>query len=163
MRRKDDERREAIRLRSDGMSIRKIAETLGVALASVSIWTREVSLTDEQKMALRQEANSAEKMKKMQDAHSRRSLERRERWQKEGKEMAVSAGPEFIAGCMLYWAEGTKGCNDVQFANSDVEMVKFFVRFLRQWFGVKNDDIKIFFALLHRQRDYIRGGPFVLA
>jgi hypothetical protein len=32
---------------------------------------------------------------------------------------------------MLYWAEGSKGRNQVHFANSDVNMVRFFWGFLR--------------------------------
>ncbi len=37
---------------------------------------------------------------------------------------------------MLYWAEGSKERNVVIFCNSDVNMVAFFSRFLRESFGV---------------------------
>ena len=33
---------------------------------------------------------------------------------------------------MLYWAEGSKSRNTVKLANSDVELVAFFCRFLRE-------------------------------
>ena len=37
---------------------------------------------------------------------------------------------------MLYWAEGGKDRNVVRFTNSDAEMVRVFLRFLRQCYGV---------------------------
>ena len=43
---------------------------------------------------------------------------------------------------MLYWAEGSKCRNTVQFANSDAAMHKTFVRFLRECFGIKNDVLR---------------------
>jgi hypothetical protein len=44
---------------------------------------------------------------------------------------------------MLYWAEGTKGRNTVEFANSDPNMVRFFRRFLVESLGVSPEDIRI--------------------
>jgi hypothetical protein len=45
-----------------------------------------------------------------------------------------------MAGCMLYWAEGSKNRNLVKLANSDVQLVRFFARFLRESMGVKRAD-----------------------
>ena len=44
VRRKDEERAEARRLRSEGVSVRAIAAQLGVAKSSVSVWVRDVPL-----------------------------------------------------------------------------------------------------------------------
>jgi len=56
---------------------------------------------------------------------------------------------------MLYWAEGSKDRNRVEFTNSDPEMVRFFVRFLKTYLNV-GDDIRItcnlFADHLDRQR-----------
>ena len=41
-------------------------------------------------------------------------------------------------GCMLYWAEGSKGKWSVEFANSNVEMVKIFVNFIDRCFDAKD-------------------------
>ena len=46
---KTDERNEARRLRALGWSIREIQAHLGVARSSVSIWVRDVPLTQEQR------------------------------------------------------------------------------------------------------------------
>jgi hypothetical protein len=44
---------------------------------------------------------------------------------------------------MLYWAEGSKGRNAVQFANSDPAMVSFFGEFLRAYFDVPDNGFRI--------------------
>lgn len=46
-------------------------------------------------------------------------------------------------GCMLYWAEGDKRRNAVRLANSDPEVVRYFVNFLRAYFGVRDDRIRV--------------------
>jgi hypothetical protein len=48
-----------------------------------------------------------------------------------------------MAGCMLYWAEGSKSRNSLVFANSDLNMVKFFLKFLRESLGVDDDGISM--------------------
>lgn len=48
-----------------------------------------------------------------------------------------------IAGVMLYWAEGTKTGNRVEFANSDPEMVKTFLRFLRKICSIEEIRLRV--------------------
>jgi hypothetical protein len=43
----------------------------------------------------------------------------------------------------LYWAEGAKHRNTAKLVNSDVHMVRFFVRFVRTCFGLGADDLSI--------------------
>lgn len=58
---------------------------------------------------------------------------------------------------MLYWAEGSKGRNSVQFVNSDPAMVRYFVEFLRHFYGVQNHRFRVacnlFADHLARQRE----------
>jgi hypothetical protein len=44
---------------------------------------------------------------------------------------------------MLYWAEGAKERNTVKFVNSDVAMVRLFVRFMRECFDVRPGDFRL--------------------
>ena len=55
---------------------------------------------------------------------------------------------------MLYWAEGTKCRNQVRFCNSDPEMVRFFVCFLRRYFDLRAEEIRVTCHLYadHRER-----------
>jgi hypothetical protein len=43
-----------------------------------------------------------------------------------------------MAGCMLYWAEGAKDRNTLALANSDIQLMRFFIRFLRECFDVQD-------------------------
>jgi len=45
---------------------------------------------------------------------------------------------------MLYWAEGTLKGTTVDFVNSDPQMVKVFLRFLREVCGVDNSRLRIY-------------------
>lgn len=56
-----------------------------------------------------------------------------------------------ISGIMLYWGEGAKTENTVKFANSDPEMIKVFLNFLRKICGVQEERLK---ALIHIYPDH---------
>lgn len=49
-----------------------------------------------------------------------------------------------IAGLMLYWAEGASTGRTVDFANSNVEMIRLFLRFLRKIIRITENRIRIF-------------------
>lgn len=57
-----------------------------------------------------------------------------------------------IAGIMLYWGEGTKSGNSVVFSNSDPDMLKLFLKFLRVICGVEEKRLRV---LLHLYSDQI--------
>jgi hypothetical protein len=44
-------------------------------------------------------------------------------------------------GCMLFWAEGSKSRNSVKFTNSDPDMLQLFVRFLRECYSVRDEQL----------------------
>jgi len=48
-----------------------------------------------------------------------------------------------MAGCLLYWAEGSKDRNTMHFANSDINLVRFFCQFLRESLGVRPEEITV--------------------
>lgn len=67
--------------------------------------------------------------------------EKRREYQQEGRRHARDGDPLHQAGCMLYWAEGTKSRNVAEIANSDVHLLRFFRRFLTECFAVGPDDL----------------------
>ncbi len=73
------------------------------------------------------------------------SFRRKERlkYQNEGKIRAKENDLLHQAGCMLYWAEGSKSKNVLTFTNSDVNMTKFFIKFLRNSFSLSDDRFTI--------------------
>jgi hypothetical protein len=67
--------------------------------------------------------------------------EKRRAYQLEGREQARHGDALHQAGCMLYWAEGTKNRNVASMTNSDVHLLKFFRQFLDECFGVGPDKL----------------------
>jgi hypothetical protein len=57
--------------------------------------------------------------------------------------MARRGDPLHLMGCMLYWGEGSKARNKVVFTNSDPDMIRTFVRFLRESLGVDDGRIRV--------------------
>jgi len=55
-----------------------------------------------------------------------------------------------ISGVMLYWGEGSKTGNSIKLANSDPEMIKLFLNFLRNICGIYEERLK---ALIHMYPD----------
>jgi len=49
-----------------------------------------------------------------------------------------------IAGIMLYWAEGAKNGNTVNFVNSDSDMIKLFLKFLRKICGISEERLRLY-------------------
>jgi hypothetical protein len=142
------------------MSIREIALTLGVSKNSVSRWVRNVELTREQRERLAARNPALNPEFNGSRARARLALESRLEHQQLGRTLARRAEPLFVAGCMLYWAEGTKSRNQVGFTNSDPEMAALFLRFLRTYFDVPDQFVRVtcylFADHVERQREVER-------
>jgi hypothetical protein len=137
------------------MSMKAIAREVGASLSSVSRWVRDVELTAEQQATLKVQAfNGHVKGRAVNSAVRRRA---RVIAQEEGRQLAERREALHVAGCMLYWAEGAKDRNQICFTNSDPEMAKFFVKFLRTYFNLEDENIRItcnlFADHLERQRE----------
>src|SRR4051812_37261358 len=125
---KTREREQARQLRREqGASIKEIARRVGVSVSSVSTWVRDIELTAEQHAALqlRNVAYDRQMSGTWKQAAARRA--QRLAYQTEGREASRLGEALFVAGCMLYWAEGAKHRNTLRFTNSDPEMVRLFV------------------------------------
>jgi hypothetical protein len=48
---------------------------------------------------------------------------------------------DFAAGCMLYWGQGSKSRNHAQLANSDADLLRTFLAFLRSSYGVPDERV----------------------
>jgi transcriptional regulator with XRE-family HTH domain len=141
---KTKEREEARRLRRDeGRSVREIARLLGVSRSTVSLWTRDLPLTPTQRAALetRNPLYSGQLQGAIANAAYGRA--RRHAYQERGRILARGADALYVAGCMLYWAEGDKDRHSVRLANSDPALLRHFVAFLRTHFQVEDDEIRV--------------------
>jgi hypothetical protein len=125
----------------------------------VSRWVRDIPLTDEQELALRERTRNRIRHGQLlgNATVAARALALRTSWQAEGRRLARGGDALHAAGCMLYWAEGSKGRDRAQLTNSDPELLRLFVRFLRTYFGVRDEQFRVrcnlFADHVERQRE----------
>lgn len=154
MRAKDDLRRRAVELRRAGLSYNAIREELDVSKSTLSLWLRDVPLTDDQRTAL---AEAAGQGARSAVVRARKAAERQAVVAKARAQVTtVSERELFVAGLVAYWAEGSKekpwspGAQ-VQFMNSDADMIRLFLRWLAL-VGVDRDRL-VFRVSIHESAD----------
>jgi hypothetical protein len=123
------------------MALGEIAEELGVSKSSVSLWVRDIELSAEQNAALLAKNPVRNGQLRGVRVWRERCREQRRAAQQHGRERARSRDPEFLAGCMLYWAEGSKTRNAAQLVNADPDLIETFLRFLRSCYDVSNERV----------------------
>jgi hypothetical protein len=102
---------------------------------------RDVVLTKEKRDALAARVTEGKLRTAKEKAATARSV--RQGYQENGRRLARESGPGYSAGCMLYWAEGGKGRNVVEISNSDPALIAFFASFLRRYFAVENEAMRV--------------------
>lgn len=111
------------------MSMREIASELNVSLNAVVYFMRKHSISRRDHKA----ANVAAFDRKTPSFHKKENLS------EEAKKLKSM-------GAMLYWCEGysTEKSNMIDFANSDPEMVRLFLRFLRTCYQISEDKLRVY-------------------
>ena len=112
--------------------MKQIARRLGVSVSSVSLWVRDIELSPEQRAALQNKISGG------WSANAIAARRRRRACQAGGRRLVRQADPLFVAGIMLFWAEGAKARNEAGIVNSDPELLRLFARFLRRFYRVPN-------------------------
>ena len=107
-----------------------------MAKSTLSLWLRDVPLTEDQQRAL--DLRSPEAATRRATAIRASAAQRRERVQAEACAQIsnLSESELFVAGVVAYWAEGAKNKpwrtgTRVSFLNSDPAMIQLFLRWLR--------------------------------
>ncbi|MBI4175143.1 helix-turn-helix domain-containing protein [Candidatus Berkelbacteria bacterium] len=130
------ERSLAIKLRLEGLSVAAIQKRLGVSKSSVSLWTREVQLTTEQKKKLYLNERTGRLRGSIIAAENkrlRRAEEEHSLYSAGKSELGMLTNRDkFIAGVALYFAEGDKTGYSVAFSNSDPRSIVF----MMDWFRI---------------------------
>ena len=128
-------------MRLEGASIREIEQSLGVARSSVSRGVAGIELTSQQLDDLARRSGTGRLAGAAVNAE--RARNRRRKWQEEGRQRAQAGDASYIAGCMLYWGEGSKGRSTVELTNSDVALIRVFADFLRRHFDVADESMRL--------------------
>lgn len=140
---KPEKKAKARYYRQQGKSMKWIAEKINVARSSVSVWTRDIQLTPEQEESLRNSNARRDAQKKGSRANLIKHRYKRKQYQAEGRAKAREGDSLHLTGCMLYWAEGLKSRNEIKFVNSDADMIRVFMQFLRESLLIDDADVKI--------------------
>ncbi len=153
---KDELRSQAVAMRHAGKSYREIREVVGVSKSTLSVWLRNIPLTEEQRQVLADRGparTSARAAENRAVAARRRSYIRA---QARGQIAELHESELFVAGVVAYWAEGTKNKpwwhgQSVKFMNSDPGLIRLFLAWLGL-LGVPKDRL-IFRVHIHESGD----------
>ena len=133
----------ARKLRKKGLSYSEIQQKVSVSKDTLSRWCRDVILNVEQMERLRQKRlKGAEKgrfigAKRQQQARIKRTKKLLEEGKKEVG--ALNKKERLIAGAALYLGDGSKGDKEVDFSNSNPKIIKFMMRWLREFCQIPED------------------------
>lgn len=128
---KVQERELARKLRQEGMSLKNIAHKLNVAKSSVSLWVRDINLTQEQLDTLYSRG--------VQSAVSNIIVHyknKRLEYQKKGIDLIGNRQFELL--CMIYWAEGDKSRNDFGISNSDPNLLLYSYKLVKSFYDISD-------------------------
>lgn len=134
---KDEVRARARELRQQGLDYQEIAGALGVSKSSVSLWVRDIPRPP--RLSYEETCKRAAEGARKYWAAERPAREARRETVRAAAaaEIGVLSHREIlIAGSIAYWCEGAKSkpyrpAESVAFINSDPDLIKFFLQFLR--------------------------------
>lgn len=119
-------------LRRLGLSYGEIMELVPVKKSTLATWCRDVELTEEQIEGIR--TRRAPEPGIPRDTNRKRRLEIAElRTISRIEATQMVDDPFWVAGLVLYWAEGAKTRNHVSMANTDPRALQMFVAWIRTY------------------------------
>ncbi len=132
-------------LRRTGASILEIARKFGVAKSTVSLWCRDILLTEDQTRILLQDKSLAVSSGRLLGAEANRqkrtqSIEAGKKWSR-ALLGSMNQRDLLITGIALYWAEGSKTDRRFIFVNSDPAMILVMYAWIRNFFDIKKEAI----------------------
>jgi hypothetical protein len=157
-----NDKNKALKLRLSGKSYNEITKILDVPKSTLSGWFSEVELSEKSKRKILERARkkSLEGLLKRNKNQTALAIKRKREIQlKASKEIGnISKETLLFIGTTLYWAEGYKRPimkngrelthHSVSLTNSDPDLIKIYLRFLKEICNVPEDrinaDIRIF-------------------
>ncbi len=155
---KTEEKEKAIALRRKGLSYREILAEIPVSKSSLSLWLHSVGLSKKQKQRL-----TEKKLAAMKRGSAKRHSLRMEQWRHIRDIATAEVDPlskkqRWIAGTLLYWAEGAKEkeyrqSTDIKFSNSDLRMLILFQKWLYEFFQISKEGLR-YELYIHEKSDW---------
>jgi hypothetical protein len=151
---------EAQILRKKGFPINKIAETLKVSKGSVSLWCRDVIISEKLKDKIRVEHYKKTEKGRLMGAQMNKnkrlaSIEKADIFGIENINK-LNKKEVILIATALYWSEGSKSdmSSGFRFVNSDPKMILFMRDFLIKYMEIKNSELTCSIQIneVHRSR-----------
>lgn len=142
-------RQEARRLRREGWSLNEIAARLGPPKNTLTLWVRDIRLTPEQRARLLDKETAANGRNRAlaSAAHRRARLTRIDAAQAHAEAFLDNLDnvnqANHIAAAMLYLGEGAKGEGVFAFANSNPQVICYWLYLLRTSFDIDESKFSI--------------------
>lgn len=156
-------RLEAQSLRKKGLSLKEIQKRLGVSRSSVSLWVREVKLTQRQirRLYLNKETGrlKGSAIAAANKIRAREELTRKIIKVAQREVGSLSKRDRFITGIAMYFAEGDKGGKNVAFSNSNPYAIKFMADWLRVECKVPEEKFRCY-LYIHDNLDEVKAKRF---
>jgi len=145
MKQKTAEKLEAIGLRKQGTSVPEIANKLNVAKSSVSVWVRNIPLspTAEKRLLKKISAGQLAGGKSRHNAVIVREAEYLQLALEKIKKINSTKEHRLSYCALIYWCEGAKSANCVDFTNSDPQLISLFLRLFRSCFIVSESKFRV--------------------
>lgn len=145
-------KQKAISLRIAGKSYGEIKKELGVSSkGTLSYWFKDLKLSSSEKKRLNKNIKIAQKrgLLKFNKERTKNIKEQNKKIFQDGRNTInkLTEHELLLIGTALYWGEGTKANTSsspetLAFTNSDSQMIKVFMRFLREIFNIKDEKIR---------------------
>lgn len=148
-----DHFRQCVKLRKAGLSYSEIRKKIPVAKSTLQNWLTFAGLTQTHEHL---EIQLRKRLEKRQAAIEASRITREKNADKEINNFSLKYkefldDPFFVAGIMLYEAEGSKG-NHCVLSNSDFRIIQMFVRFLEKYFFLDRKKNMHFRVYIHEIR-----------
>lgn len=145
MHRKEKSYIKAVSLRKKGFSYNEIRKIVSVGSGTISRWCCDVKLTEKQKNRIKDKQRNTPLIKNLIETAVRNKKQDRCWANKASNKIKMDKEALLIAGSMLYWAEGynSRMNQSAVFTNTDSDMIKIMIRFLRELLLVDNSKMKV--------------------
>jgi len=142
------DKKRAINLRIQGKSYKEIMDVIpNLSKSTLSGWIKHVKLTQEQEERLE---NNIKKI--VYTARLKAAWTKKKKKKKEIEKSLLEAkkelpnllkNPLFLIGVSLYWAEGSKTQERIQFANSDPRLITLMMKWFKEICETPKEKIKV--------------------
>lgn len=141
-------------LRKKGFSYGHISKQCNTAKSNISLWCRDIELSKSQYDKLFSNKNNNARLgsKRLHEIRENDIAKVKESAKKEIALEKMDDFSFFVAGCMLYWAEGCK-TNGLYVANSDERIIIFMIKWFKKYLEIGTDRIKVYLHIHNNDND----------